>query len=106
MNVREVNMATSRTGTGKWKSIRKRALHRAMRDGITHCTECRIVLDYETGLRPNSAEVDHIIPWSVSQTDTLDGTRVICRRCNQSLGGKQSGRAGHKKAPVETIDFT
>lgn len=97
-------MATSRTGTSKWKNIRKRAIHRAMRDGLTNCPECNIPLDYETGLRPNSPEVDHIIPWSVSQTDALDGTRVICRRCNQSLGGKVSKRKP-KPPPIENIDF-
>lgn len=99
-------MATPRTATTKWKNIRKRAIQRAIRDGVTHCVECGVLIDYENGLRPNSAEADHIIPWSQAKTDSLDNTRIICRRCNQSLGGKQSKRQGKKNNPVETIDFT
>jgi 5-methylcytosine-specific restriction protein A len=83
-------MATSRTGTTKWLRIRAAAIYRAKRAGITHCVECGVELDYEVGLTPRSAEVDHIIPASQGGKDEMDNVRVICRYDNQSLGGKQN----------------
>jgi 5-methylcytosine-specific restriction protein A len=83
-------MATSRTGTAAWKRIRAQAIRRAKASGVTHCTECGCLLDYTQGLLPNSAEVDHIIPHSQGGKDELINCRVICRRDNQSLGGKQN----------------
>lgn len=83
-------MATSRTGTSTWKRVRGLALYRAKQAGITHCTECGVELDYENGLTPRSAEVDHIVPASQGGKDHIDNVRVICRYDNQSLGGKQN----------------
>lgn len=81
-------MATSRTGTAVWKKLRKQAIRRAKRDGITNCPECGILLDYQiSGLR-NSAEVDHVIAHSQGGLDRISNTRICCRRCNQSLGAK------------------
>jgi 5-methylcytosine-specific restriction protein A len=83
-------MATSRTGTATWKRVREQAIRRAKRAGITHCIECGVELDYVNGMTPTSVEVDHIIPFSQGGRDVLDNVRCICRRCNQSLGGKQN----------------
>jgi 5-methylcytosine-specific restriction protein A len=83
-------MAASRTGTTTWKRVREQAIRRAKRAGITHCIECGVELDYKNGMTPSSVEVDHIIPHSLGGKDHLDNVRCICRRCNQSLGGKQN----------------
>ena len=83
---RRHNIATSRTGTGKWKRIRQQALKQAIDNNVTHCASCGVGLDYEYSRRPNSAEVDHVIPYSKGGTDTLGNTTVICRWCNQRKG--------------------
>ena len=83
---RRCNIATSRTGTGKWKRVRAQALKQAIDNNVTHCASCGVGLDYEYSRRPNSAEVDHVIPYSKGGTDTLGNTTVICRWCNQRKG--------------------
>ena len=83
---RRHNIATSRTGTATWKRIRAQALKQAIDNNITHCASCGVGLDYEYTRRPNSAEVDHVIPYSKGGTDTLGNTTVICRWCNQRKG--------------------
>ncbi|MCQ9367353.1 HNH endonuclease [Brevibacterium sp. 91QC2O2] len=85
-------MAASRTGTTKWMRIRDRRIQAAINDGLTHCPRCRVVLDYERGKRPNSVEVDHIVPASLGGLDVYENTQVVCRRCNQSMGDKQPRR--------------
>ena len=80
------NIATSRTGTATWKRVRAQALKQAIDNNVTHCASCGVGLDYEYTRRPNSAEVDHIIPYSKGGTDTLGNTTVICRWCNQRKG--------------------
>ena len=82
----EADVSTSRTGTGRWKRIRQQAIQQAIDNNITHCATCGVGLDYEYSRRPNSAEVDHVIPYSKGGTDTLSNTAVICRWCNQRKG--------------------
>lgn len=93
-------MATSRTGTATWKRVRLEALSNAMDQGLTHCPRCRVGLDWEYSKRPNSPEVDHITPHSRGGTDAIENTRIICRKCNQELGGRLNKRA---RPPVETV---
>ena len=81
-------MATSRTGTAAWKNLRKRAIYRAKRAGLTHCPSCKVKLDYEVSLTPASAEVGHIIPHSRGGADHIDNVTVICRLCNVRKGAK------------------
>ena len=81
-------MATSRTGTTAWKRIREQALKDALERGLMHCPRCRVGLDWEYSLRPNSPEVDHIKAHSQGGADALENVRVICRRCNQELGAR------------------
>ena len=83
---RRYNIATSRTGTATWKRVRAQALKQAIDNNVTHCASCGVGLDYEYSRRPNSAEVDHVIPYSKGGTDTLGNTTVICRWCNQRKG--------------------
>ena len=91
-------MATSRTGTGKWKRVRKQAIDKAIANEQFNCLDCGIHLDYEHSMQPNSAEVDHVLAYALGGQDTLDNTRVICRYCNQTRfhrersGQKQAGR--------------
>ena len=92
---REVRaIATSRTGTGKWRRLRTQAITSALDAGQYTCPHCRTHLDYDTPGRPNSAEVDHVIPHSRGGQDTIDNVMVICRLCNQTKGG------GRRKARV------
>lgn len=97
-------MATSRTGTAKWKRVRAAALQQAQADGITRCPACRTHLDYERGQQPNSAEADHITPHSLGGQDTIENVRVLCRHCNQSRGnGKPKRvRAAPKRVEPDT----
>ncbi|MGO2634646.1 MAG: HNH endonuclease domain-containing protein [Galactobacter sp.] len=80
-------MATSRTGTNEWKKLRARELRKAQRLGQVHCPWCGVTLDYQQGRTPSSAELDHVEPYSATQSN-LGKTRVICRRCNQSKGNR------------------
>ena len=95
-------MATSRTGTAAYKQWRAKVLHQAQQDGITHCPRCRVLLDYTTGMRPNGATADHIIPWSKGGQNHVENGAVLCRYCNISIGNKQGKRPRQR---VETIDF-
>lgn len=99
-------MTTSRTGTAVWKNLRLRVLRREQSNGLANCPICGVQLDYEVGRKPNSAEVDHIVSYAVVQRDTIDNLRVICRRCNQSLGAKQAVNPKRATQTVQTIDFT
>lgn len=80
------SMATSRTGTAQYKQWRRRVLAAARDSGVIQCPHCRVVLDYDRGLRPNSAEPDHILPHRWGGQNALENGRVLCRRCNQSRG--------------------
>lgn len=81
-------MVTSRTGTASHKRFRRAVLNRDRRAGVTHCPLCSVLLDYTTGLLPNSAEPDHIIPWESGGPDHVDNGRTICRLCNERRGKK------------------
>lgn len=82
-------MATSRTGTTKWRTARAAALRRAYAAGVLACPLCGVTLDYARTLTPPSAEVDHVTPHAAGGDDSPDNLRVICRRCNQRLGGHE-----------------
>lgn len=101
---REVaTIATSRTGTAQWKAIVKEVRERELDNGLTNCPLCGTGLDWLYSKRPNSAEVDHIIPHAQGGEDSANNARVICRHCNQSRGGKE-GRA--KQAAPKRIELT
>lgn len=96
-------IAANRTGTGKWKNIVKIVRQAALDAGLTHCPLCGTGLDWLYGLRPNSAEVDHIIPHAMGGEDSVHNARIICRHCNQSRGGKE-GKA--KQARPKRVELT
>ena len=81
-------MVTSRTGLATHLNFRRRVLARDKAAGITHCPECRVLMDYEVSRQPNSAEPDHIVPHAYGGTNDVSNGRTICRRCNQSRGGR------------------
>jgi 5-methylcytosine-specific restriction protein A len=95
-------MATSRTGTALWKNLVIRAKARAKRLGITHCRHCNTALNYEQGLLPNSAEPDHLIPYSMGGKDHIDNLEVICRQCNQSKGHRAAPKTRTTPPPLKT----
>lgn len=84
-------MATSRTGTRTWKRLAAQAKRAGLAAGIVRCPLCGAWLDYEQGRRPNSAEVDHIMPYSLGGSDDINNVRIICRKCNQSRGNGLHG---------------
>ena len=93
-------MTTSRTGTTKWKQLRKRAIYKAKRSGLTHCPHCNVELDYDISLTPRSAEVDHVLPFSKGGEDHIDNVMVICRLCNVRKGNKSE--APQPPKPIRT----
>lgn len=92
-------MATSRTGTASHKRWRRHVLREAQQSGVTNCPTCNTELDYTKGLQPNSAEPDHLIPWTHGGRNTPDNGRVTCRLCNQKRGNKPI----QTTAPTKTI---
>ena len=100
-------MATSRTGTARWKNLRLTVLRQAQQSGQTHCPICRTVLDYHRGRHRASAEVDHIVPVAIGGADTRENCRVICRQCNQSLGGTHGARKRprRRRTPIRNLDL-
>lgn len=93
-------MPTNRTATSAWKKIRDKRRQIDFDNGVTKCPLCPRQLDWEYSLRPNSAEVDHIIEWSKGGKDEVENTRVICRHCNQSRAGNTSARRKPKAQPL------
>ena len=96
-------MATSRTGTAQWKRIAAQARADALDRGLTRCPLCRTGLDWEYSGRPNSAEVDHIKPHAAGGADAIENTRILCRRCNQQLGGALRRRTPRPK--IQTVEL-
>lgn len=54
----------------------------AMRLLARRCPLCQVKMTDEPH-RPNSKELDHIVPVTQGGTHTHGNVRVICRRCNQ-----------------------
>jgi hypothetical protein len=79
-----------RTGTAAWQALVRAALHRAIVNGQESCARCSQPLVWRGPKCDASPEVDHRTPYAVSgvAVPTLDEVRVICRRCNRTLGGK------------------
>ena len=97
---RQNTMASSRTGSGKWRRLRKEVIEEAIRKEQFNCPLCGIGLDYEYSLQPNSAEVDHILEHSLGGQDVKENVRVICRYCNQTRFHKER----RNRKPAERIE--
>ena len=111
-------MATSRTGTAKWKHTRKRELHAAQANGVTHCRcrdrckhhagrQCNVALDYTTGRNPNSAVPDHKKHHALGGTDSRENLQIICYRCNAADGARLGNALmrGNTPQTVRNITF-
>ncbi|WP_420873654.1 HNH endonuclease signature motif containing protein [Nesterenkonia massiliensis] len=86
--------------------VAKEALRLAFESGLQKCPRCCAWLDWTASRRPNSPEPDHIVPYSQGGTDSIENVRVICRRCNQSLGGALgNGRKQAVRRKVRTVDL-
>lgn len=95
-------MTTSRTGTASHKHFRKRVLARDRNAGVTQCPLCGTPLDYDHGRRPNSAEPDHIIPYTHGGTNDPANGRTICRQCNQARGNRMYTATPDQPTPTIT----
>lgn len=84
---------------GKQDRFRRRALKAAHEAGQATCPICRVWLDWEHAGLPASAEADHIRPIAAGGTDDPSNAMVICRRCNQSKGGRL-GNARSRRTPM------
>lgn len=99
-------MTTSRTGTASHKRWRKLVLQAGQDAGVTHCPmpSCGVLLNYDQGKQPNSAEPDHILPVYYGGMNDIDNGRVICRNCNQSRGkGDRKEREAPKAVTASPI---
>ena len=83
-------MATSRTGTARWKNLRKQELAAAFERGDMRCPICDVAYDWHRSKQPNSPELDHVTAHAEGGKYVAENTRVICRQCNQRLGGSQA----------------
>ena len=83
-------MATSRTGTSRWKRIRAQAIADAIRDGLDKCPLCGTLLDLHGTGDGAPVEVDHVIPHVVSGVDDISGVQVMCKTCNRRKGSGQA----------------
>ena len=95
---------SSRTSTAEWKKIRDKRREEEYNKGLTNCPSCGVWLNWDQGLLPNSAEVDHIEPWVDTRTNDYNSTQIICRLCNQKKGGKQGSRRKQKKS-IPSVKF-
>ena len=70
---------------------RKKLRDRYRKAGIERCPVCGVLLDWEHPYRPNSAELDEIIPVSkipapLKAQMCVDprNVQVLCRKCNRA----------------------
>jgi 5-methylcytosine-specific restriction endonuclease McrA len=49
-------------------------------------------MDWTRSKQPNSPEADHIKPHAKGGRDDIENVRIICRKCNQELGGMMTKR--------------
>ncbi|WP_353057973.1 HNH endonuclease [Propionimicrobium sp. PCR01-08-3] len=85
-------MSTSRTGTAAYKRWRTAVLRRDRLAGVSRCPICGVEMDYDVGLKPNSAEPDHILAAVFGGRNEIENGRAICRQCNQRRGNGLNDR--------------
>ena len=90
-------MATSRTGTRRWKALRTRALAE-----LPHvCAVCGTRLDPDALRYSNHAmELDHILPVKLGGTVTIDNVQWLCSPCNMTKGDRIPAKPRKTKKPV------
>lgn len=70
---------------------------RGLRRNARACPLCLVELADEPG-RPNSKQLDHIVPIVVGGTHTMANVRIICRTCNLGRPKDGSDLEGHALA--------
>lgn len=98
-------MVTSRTGTASHFRFRRAVLSRDRRAGVVRCPLCGVALDYDVSKQPHSAEPDHILPVAMGGTNHPDNGRTICRRCNQSRGGRSNAKMPTPRPTTNLVDW-
>lgn len=83
-------MATSRTGTNKWKNLRKKMLYKAKRNGSFVCVDCGITLD-ETAPRghPQHPNLDHRLSYRDHPELQYEESNLVWR-CEKHNKGKSA----------------
>lgn len=104
---RRTKGGANRTGTTRWLRLRRATIRQAQRDGQTTCPECNQAIIWEAHPHhPKAPQVDHRTPYALGGRDEPDNLRVICRACNQRLGGKLGKkRATQHAKPAKSIAF-
>lgn len=101
---KEEAMATSRTGTARWKTLRKKELAAAFERGDMRCPICFVAYDWHRSKQPNSPELDHVTAHAEGGKDVAENVRVICRQCNQRLGGKLGGKRSQARKTIRIAE--
>jgi 5-methylcytosine-specific restriction endonuclease McrA len=68
---------------------------RELRKRTRRCRPCGVWMTSKPG-RPNSKQLDHIIPIVLGGTHTVGNVRIICRTCNLTRPTDGSDLAGHQ----------
>lgn len=90
-------MATSRTGTQQWKSLRARVI----REEHT-CHLCRLPVDKSLPVTdPMHATVDHLVPWSLGGQDTRQNVALSHSLCNKRRQAKALDATNGTGCPAE-----
>ncbi len=81
---------------GKISSAKQRAVYR--RDGMV-CYLCGQTVVWQLGL-PNTATIDHVVPFVYGGRSTEDNLKVCCHRCNMAKGQRtpEEFRIGEPKS--------
>jgi 5-methylcytosine-specific restriction endonuclease McrA len=97
-------VVTSRTGTTKYLTNRRKVLRKARDAGLTQCPgwtdtsgqhhPCGRELDWDAHGTPASVEADHIIAPKYGGTDDEDNLTPLCRDCNVRKGDGSRVLAG------------
>jgi len=81
-------VATSRTGTGRYKRLRKAIL----RPGVD-CWICGLPIRFGVDpMHPLSPTLDHVVPYSKGGKDERDNLRPAHRKCNRLKSDKAPAR--------------
>lgn len=87
-------MATSRTGTARWKNLRARLIR--TRDHTCH--HCGRPLDPRAPANSHNAiEIDHVLPVSVAPELQYDMANLVlsCHACNRAKGDRANVSRAH-----------
>ena len=76
----------------------------AFERGDMRCPICFVAYDWHRSKQPNSPELDHVTAHAEGGKDVVENTRVICRQCNQRLGGKLGGKRSQARKTIRIAE--